>query len=166
MAEGLRFGPLSEVPAADLVRLLNDPDVRRHMPLADGRFDDTGALDWARGKDAQWQQNGFGPWAIQIGPDFAGWGGFQQEGDEADLALVLFPRFWGRGATLFRELLRRGRDIGLGTTSILLPPSRSRVAGLQRLGFVPAGEVSHAGQRFRKFRMVQAEQREQAAPGR
>ncbi|MDB5542456.1 MAG: N-acetyltransferase [Devosia sp.] len=153
MAE-ITFLPLSEIAAADLVELLNDPDVRRHMPLAGDHWDEARGLDWAKGKDAQWQENGYGPWAIRIDETFAGWGGFQKEGEEADLGLVLLPAQWGHGAVLFRELVRRGREMQLSNVTILLPPSRVRMKGLARLGFEPAGELEYAGHRFLKFRLL------------
>ena len=108
---GISFHPLSEIPAAELVHLLNHPDVRRHMPLAGDHWDEPRAADWAKAKDAQWQENGYGPWAIRIDGRFAGWGGFQKEGGEADLGLVLLPGQWGHGATIFRELVRRGSEL-------------------------------------------------------
>lgn len=154
MPAAITFHSFSEIAAADLVHLLNDPDVRRHMPLAGDTWEEAHARDWGNGKDAQWQQNGYGPWAIRIDGAFAGWGGFQKEGEEADLGLVLLPQYWGEGASVFRELLRRGVDLPLGNITILLPPSRARTSGLARLGFIPDGEVAYAGQRFLKFRLM------------
>lgn len=146
--------PFSDIPASDWLVLLNHPDVIRHMPLADGSWTEASALDWAKGKDAQWHQNGYGPWAIRIDDLFAGWGGFQEEPDGADLALVLLPQFWGHGAELFRGFMGRRIALGIGSVSILLPPSRSRVKGLARLGFVADGELDYEGQRFMKFRIT------------
>jgi RimJ/RimL family protein N-acetyltransferase len=148
------FHPLSEIPAAELVALLTDPDVRRHMPLAGDNWDPESAVAWAHAKDAQWQENGYGPWAIRISGAFAGWGGFQKEGDEADLGLVLLPGQWGHGAVIFRELVRRGAELQISNITIMLPPSRVRLKGLARLGFEPAGELDYAGRRFLKFRLV------------
>lgn len=150
----ITFHPLSEIPAAELVTLLTDPDVRRHMPLAGDNWDAESAADWAHAKDAQWQENGYGPWAIRIDGAFAGWGGFQQEGDEADLGLVLLPGQWGHGAAIFRELVRRGTEMRIRNVTIMLPPSRVRLKGLVRLGFEPAGELDYAGQHFLKFRLT------------
>jgi RimJ/RimL family protein N-acetyltransferase len=146
--------PLSSIPASELVALLNDPDVHRHMPLGGDHWDEAKALDWARAKDAQWQANGFGPWAIRLDGIFAGWGGFQKEDADADLGLVLLPQHWGSGAAIFRELLRRGATMDLPDVTVLLPPSRRRMKGLSRLGFVPDGEVDYAGHRFLKFRLA------------
>ena len=154
MASAITFHRLSDVPSEHWVRLLNDPDVRRHMPLAGGAWQEAQARDWAASKDAQWDANGYGPWAIRIDGDFAGWGGFQEEGDEADLGLVLLPGFWGHGARIFAEMVRRGREMKLANVTIMLPPSRVRMKGLARLGFEPAGDIEYDGHRFLKFRLV------------
>ena len=144
---------LAEIDAGQLAGMLNDPGVRRHMPLAGEHWAEASAAEWAQSKDAQWQSNGYGPWAIRIDGEFVGWGGFQKEGDEADLGLVLLPGHWGHGSAIFRELLSRGRTMELSNITILLPPSRQRLKGLARLGFEPAGELEYAGHRFLKFRL-------------
>jgi hypothetical protein len=144
----------TEIVPADWLTLLNDKDVHRHMPLAgDDSWTEPMAAEWAAGKDAQWVANGYGPWALRLGGVFAGWGGFQKEGDEADFGLVLLPAFWGRGVRIFHDLMVRGRELPLDPVSILLPPSRVRLKGLARLGFEPAGEVYYDGHRFLKFRL-------------
>ncbi len=146
--------PFSDIPAEDWLLLLNHPDVIRHMPLADGSWTAVAVTDWAKGKDEQWLKNGYGPWSIRIDGNLAGWGGFQREGDAADLALVLHPAHWGHGAEIFRSFMSRRAALGIDAVSILLPPSRSRTRGLARLGFARDGEVMHEGQRFVKFRSL------------
>lgn len=141
-----------DIPTEDWMSLLNHPDVVRHMPLADGRWTADAVAHWARDKDAQWQAHGYGPWSIRIDGHFAGWGGFQREAGEADLALVLLPRYWGHGARIVRDFMHRRAELGIGPVSILLPPSRPRTRGLARLGFVLVGELAYEGQRFLQFR--------------
>ena len=153
MAE-VSFHAFGDMPAPQWLSLLTHPDVRRHMPLAGDSWNEASAADWARSKDAQWKANGYGPWAIRIDGEFAGWGGFQKEGDEVDLGLVLLPGFWGHGARLFTEMVSRGRQMQLSPITILLPPSRIRMKGLSRLGFVRAGEIDYDGHRFIKFRLL------------
>jgi GNAT superfamily N-acetyltransferase len=145
------FHAFAEIPRADWLALLNHPAVIRHMPLTDGTWTAAMVVDWVKGKDEQWRLNGYGPWAIRIDGVFAGWGGYQKEEDHADLALVLHPAFWGYGARLCRALLQCRAKLGISTTSILLPPSRSRLKGIVRLGFTPDGEVDYEGQRFQRF---------------
>lgn len=149
----ITFGPLAEVDPGSLLNMLLDPGVRRHMPLAGDNWDEQTASDWAKGKDAQWQENGFGPWAILLDGKFAGWGGFQKEEDEVDLGLVLLPQHWGEGAAIFRLLVERGREMRLANVTIMLPPSRRRLNSLARLGFTPMADVEYAGERFHKFRL-------------
>lgn len=146
------FHPLSDIPNEEWFHLWNHPDVIRHMPLATERWTDSAITEWAKGKDAQWQANGYGPWAIRIDGAFAGWDGFQKEGGEADLALVLLPEFWGHGPALVGHFMSRRLELGIGPVSILLPPSRTRVKGLARIGFLFDCEVEYDGQRFLKFR--------------
>ncbi|MET4576554.1 GNAT family N-acetyltransferase [Ottowia thiooxydans] len=141
----------SDIAVDDWMRLLTHPDVNRHMPLADGGWTESTIAEWTKGKDAQWQMNGYGPWSIRIDGSFAGWGGFQKEGGEADLALVLLPQYWGHGAEIVPDFMGRRIELGIGPVSIMLPPSRTRVRGLARLGFAFAGELEYQGQRFLKF---------------
>lgn len=152
MAE-ITFHRFADISAGRWLALLTHPEVRRHMPLAGEGWDEASAASWAAAKDGQWQENGYGPWAIRIGGSFAGWGGFQKEGEEVDLGLVMLPEFWGYGAAIFAQMLTRGRDMRLSPITILLPPSRTRMKGLARLGFTPAGELDYAGHRFLKFRL-------------
>lgn len=150
----LSLHAFADIPTEDWLGLLTHPDVVRHMPLDGGNWTEDAVADWAKGKDAQWRTNGYGPWAFRIDGRFAGWGGFQKEGDEADLALVLLPKFWGQGAMIFRHVMSRRHALGIGPVSILLPPSRSRLRGLARLGFEFVGELAYEGQRFLKFQAV------------
>lgn len=150
------FARLTEVPLADVVRLLNEPRNARHMPLA-GAFDDAAAAAWVRAKDAQWERHGYGPWAVLADGRFAGWGGFQHEDGGADFALVLFPEQWGRGAEIARAALDRGFGaLGLDAVLIALPFTRNPGRAVARFGFAPDGEVAYDGARFRRYRLTRA----------
>lgn len=153
----ISFGRLPEEPLAVVRELLNETRNWRHLPLA-GTFSTAATADWVRAKDEQWNQNGYGPWAIRIDDEFAGWGGFQREGDLADFGLVLHPRFWGMGAEITRLALVRGfTDLGLTAVTIALPFSRNVDRTLGRLGFRPDGEVTHGTVRFRRFRLTRSD---------
>ena len=91
----IEFVRLTEVPLAPVVELINEPRNARHMPLA-GTFTEQAAAEWVRAKDGQWESNGYGPWAVLVDGEFAGWGGFQREENGADFALVLSPAHWGQ----------------------------------------------------------------------
>ena len=147
---------LTEVPLDAVVALLNEPRNTRHMPLSNPFTPET-AREWVQAKDAQWDEHGYGPWAVQVDGDVAGWGGFQREPNGADFALVLFPRHWGRGAAITRDVLGRGfAELGLDDVLIALPDSRNPDRAVARLGFRPDGEVDYGGVRFRQYRLTRA----------
>ena len=134
--------------------LLNDPDIARHMPLAGDQFDEEATRKWVKGKDNQWEQNGYGPWAVHANEQFAGWCGFQKEEGEADFALVLRKRFWGLGRLIYLSAVGRGFDeLGYESIVVTLPPSRRSSRVIERLGFHPDGEVEYWGERFLRFRL-------------
>jgi ribosomal-protein-alanine N-acetyltransferase len=150
----IEFVRLTRVPRPAVVALLNEPRNTRHMPLA-GQFSEAEAADWVADKDRQWDEHGYGPWAVLVDGDFAGWGGFQHEDNGADFALVLTPGQWGNGAEIARAALDRGfADLGLEDVIIALPATRHPARAVARWGFVPDGEVSHGGAGFQQFRLT------------
>ncbi|MDR0218793.1 MAG: GNAT family N-acetyltransferase [Enterobacteriaceae bacterium] len=150
----LEFKHLTQVSLDDIIELNNHPQVLRLMPLGSPNFDREVWKQWAIQKESQWVQHGYGPWAFVIDSKFAGWGGLQFEDGDADLALVLHPDYWGTGKIIYDEIVRRAFDeMHLETITILLPPSRTRIKGIFRLGFKPDGEVEYDGVRFLRFRL-------------
>jgi [ribosomal protein S5]-alanine N-acetyltransferase len=150
----IEFVRLTEVPLSAVMSLLNEPRNARHMPLS-GEFSQESAADWVRDKDGQWDLHGYGPWAVLVDGEFAGWGGFQQEENGADFALVLLPEQWGHGAEITRAALDRGFDeFGLDDVIIALPFSRNPTRVVARFGFVPDGEVTYGGSSFRQYRLT------------
>ena len=144
---------LTEVPLSDVLEVLNEPRNARHMPLA-GNFTEESAAAWVREKDGQWEQNGYGPWAVLVDGEFAGWGGFQREPNGADFGLVLSPRHWGQGAAITRAAIDRGfGELDLDSVIIALPFTRSPERVVTRFGFVPDGEVSYGDATFRQYRL-------------
>lgn len=147
------FKRLTEVDEADLVELMNHPLVRRQMPLTSDGFTEDDARNFVLGKERLWAEHGYGPWAFFVDDKFAGWGGLQPEEGDADLGLVLHPNYWGTGKAIYDEVMRRAfGEMGFGSVTILLPPSRTRVRGLARLGFEQDGELEIGGERFIRYR--------------
>lgn len=124
------------------------------MPLTKDGFDEADCERFVAGKERLWQEHGYGPWALFIDDKFAGWGGLQPEGDDADLVLVLLPDYWGKGRAIYEEIVARAfGEMGFGSVTALLPPTRTRAGGLMRLGFEPDGEVEISGERFLRYRL-------------
>ncbi|WP_144120065.1 GNAT family N-acetyltransferase [Catellatospora sichuanensis] len=155
----LQLTRLGGVDPADIIALMSHRAVRRHMPLAEGAFGAAECAAFVTAKEALWRDHGYGPWAFLVDGEFAGWGGLQPEdGGDADLALVLHPRFWGHG----RAICARVLDEAFGTfrfdsVTILLPPTRRSGHAVARLGFRTDGETSIEGRRFLRFRLHSAD---------
>ena len=143
---------LSQVRPAAFVELMNGPLVRRQMPLADDGFDEHASTVRIEGKERRCDEHGFGPWAIFIDGCFAGWGGLQPHGDEAEVALVLAPAYWGNGKTVLDRILAHAfGELRLPYVLVLFPSTRTRVRGLLRLGFRPDGVDDVDGETFVRY---------------
>jgi RimJ/RimL family protein N-acetyltransferase len=150
----LEFVALRDVDVADLLNLMNDPRVRRHMPLASGTLDADDVRTWIASKEALWDRPDRGPWGVLLGGRFAGWAGVQPHREQAELAVVLRPDAWGAGPRVASRLLDIAfGSFGLSRVYVLLPPSRTRVAGLPRLGFVHDGTEDVDGEVFIRYRL-------------
>ncbi|MGC4044055.1 MAG: GNAT family N-acetyltransferase [Armatimonas sp.] len=150
----LELKRLCEVAPADIIELMNHPQVRALMPLATGPFGPEECKGFVEGKEALWQEFGYGPWAFVIDGEFAGWGGFQPEDDDVDLALVLHPKHWGQGRLIYPALIARGfSEWDFSSITVLFPPARTRIKAIFKLGFQPDGEVTVFGELFHRFRL-------------
>lgn len=154
MRGDVRFQRLPEIDPAEIIALMNDPGVRRHLPLATGPFGAAQCARFVEAKEAMWDRHGFGPWAFVQDDEFIGWGGLQPEGDDVDVGLVLRPEAWGVGRRLYERIVAFAfEDLGVDSVIAMLPPTRTRAGGLGRLGFEPDGEASIGGHRFLRFRL-------------
>ncbi len=78
----------------------------------------------------------------------------QPEDGDADLTLVLHPNFRGTGRHIYEAVIARAfGPMNLDSVMILFPPSRTRIRGILRLGFVPDGETEIGGERFLRYRL-------------
>lgn len=102
-------------------------------------------------KEACWGRDGLGHWAILHDGEYAGWGGFQREGDDWDFGLVLRPAYFRHGKAIAIQAFEWARrHTSIEEVTFLLPLSRSERA-LQRLGARPMGTSEHADLPFRKW---------------
>lgn len=146
---------LKSVAKADLLELMNNSQVIQHMPLAKKTFDDDDCRKFVADKESHWEEHGFGPWAFYVEGVFAGWGGLQMEGDDVEIAIVLHPKFWGYGKDIYKRMIKEAfEERGLKSIIVLFPPSRSRVKGLERLGFKKDGELLIQGHKFLRYRLI------------
>lgn len=148
------FKQLNEAKKDDIIQLMNHPKLREHMPLLRRHFGEIEYKEFIEAKQKLWSDCGFGPWAIFGDGNFMGWGGLQPEHGDADLALVLHPDYWGEGKGISQQIIKRAfAEMGFDSVTILLPPTRTRVKGILRLGFYPDGKVDLEGECFLRYRL-------------
>lgn len=151
------FVRLTEIPVDELVCHMRDPRIAAHLPLLSSEWNRQTALDFVSAKEERWRRDGLGHWAILSDGRYAGWGGFQLEGDEWDFGLVLRPEFFGAGVVITRKAIAFARnDARIDAVTFLLPPSRRNLGALNRLGAVHVGDVTYEGARFHKYRLETA----------
>ena len=149
----ITLAPLNIIAASEIMALHNHPKVRRHLPLAQGEFELTTYHNWLTSKEDLWNNYGYGPWAILIEEQFAGWGGFQSENDDADFGLVLKPEYWGFGKRIYQMMeFIAIHDFKLESITALLPLSRGQTRTMERLGFSADGHLCLTGITFRRWR--------------
>lgn len=151
----ITFARLSSVPVEEIADHMSDPALAAHMPLLSGPWDADRAAKFLAMKEARWDQDGLGHWAILSNGAYVGWGGFQREDMDWDFGLVLKPTAFGLGLRITQKALGFAQDDPrIGSVTFLLPPTRTKLGALARMGAVPEGEVTLDGARFRKFRLA------------
>jgi RimJ/RimL family protein N-acetyltransferase len=150
----IEFKRLTEVEKSEIIELMNNPLVRRQMPLTSDNFSESDCDNFIAAKERLWAEHGYGPWAFVVDGQFVGWGGLQPEDGEADLALVLHPNHWGVGKALYDKIIEQAfGEMGFERVVVLFPPTRTRVKGLLRLGFEKDGELEVNGERFIRYKL-------------
>ena len=124
------------------------------MPLLKEGFDETDYDMFIRSKELLWSKFGYGPWAFMLDNKFIGWGGLQPEHGEADMALVLHPKYWGVGKVLYQKIISKAfGEMELSSVTALLPPSRTLVKGLLKLGFIKDCKLNINNKQFIRYRL-------------
>lgn len=150
----ITFSRLPTISPGTILAHMSDPRVSRHLPLQTFAWDRAAVADFVAAKEERWRRDGLGHWAILCGGTYVGWGGFQNEDGEWDYGLVLQAGSFGLGTRITRKALAFARaDERIPYVTLLLPPSRTRLRALSRLGADFACEVDHNGARFLKFRL-------------
>lgn len=153
----IRFVPLAEIAADKIIAHMSDPRMALHMPLLEGSWDQAAYDRFVAIKARYWQRDGLGHWAILCDGVYVGWGGFQKEGDDWDYGLVLRPEYFGLGMAITRKALAFARtDRRISHVTFLLPPTRTKLGALKRIGARFARQVTHDGAVFLQYRLETA----------
>ena len=83
--------------------LVANPPAVRQTSLSSLPFTEIDGDESLAAREAMEEEHGYGPSAIEVDGQFAGWGGLQPEQGEADFGLALAPRLWGTGLPSMRS---------------------------------------------------------------
>lgn len=151
----ITFTRLSTISVAEIAGHMSDPALAAHMPLLQGDWDEQRAADFVVMKEKRWEQDGLGHWAVLADGAYVGWGGFQLERTDWDYGLVLKPSGFGLGMKITAQAMRFARnDARIPSVTFLLPPTRTKLGALARMGAKFEGDVRLDGALFRKYRLV------------
>ncbi|MBY5932439.1 hypothetical protein KUV51_05455 [Tateyamaria omphalii] len=133
---------------------MSDPRVAKHMPLLTMTWDAKTVAEFVAAKEECWSRDGLGHWAFFSEGRYVGWGGFQKEGAEWDFGLVLRPDDFGLGTRISRQAIEFAiADDRIPYVTFLLPPSRTKLGALKRMGAIYVGNVNYDGATFLKYRL-------------
>ncbi|WP_226804089.1 GNAT family N-acetyltransferase [Amylibacter sp. SFDW26] len=150
----ITFTRLPAISPDEIIAHMSDPRVAEHMPLLTFEWNHDTLADFIATKEACWERDGLGHWAILCNGSYVGWGGFQKEGDEWDFGLVLKPDHFGLGLAITKKAIQFAKeDENIPYVTFLLPPSRTRLKALERLGAQFIEIITYDGQDFLKYRL-------------
>lgn len=152
----LTYHPIDAVTSQELLALLNDPAVRRHL-IEHPLFTEQSALDWAAAKAAEDALPGCRIRAIRDGATLAGWGGIQRHDGVYELAIVLAPAYWRHGAAVMSTMKRWAAEAGHQQLVIHLPQSRPQQRAIAKLLGQPVHTTTIGGQAFNTYHIPIAE---------
>lgn len=142
---------LHDVATTDLLGVLNNQHVRRHLVTHD-MFDVDTADAWVRDKQAMNLRDDCRIRGIRVGDRFAGWCGVQALDGEVELAIVLDPGHWGMGHQVFRDVMDWARELGHETVLIHLLDTRPEYRFLRRIA-TQMTVTRHMGRTFTTYRL-------------
>lgn len=147
------YAKLQDIPALDLLPILNCERVRRHL-IEHEIFTPHNVKLWKEEKILVDSMPQCRVRAVLCHNDLAGWCGIQAEDNgEYEIAIVLHPAFWGLGKPIFTDLLGWAREMGHQEIYIQLLNSRRTYRFLQHM----AKSVSQShwqGHHFTRYKLV------------
>ena len=107
----MKFIPLHEVRAEDLLPLLNDETLRKHL-IDHPPFDTARVRAWMDEKRRIDALPGCRVRAVLIDGALVGWCGLQPDDEGVEIAIVIARVGWGRGMAIFHEMMGWARSMG------------------------------------------------------
>jgi len=136
----------------ELFAAIGDPRVTRHMATKNISKEDCRKIIEESLK--HWDSHGIGSWAVLIENRIVGWAGFKLwKQKEYELLIVLGPKSWGLGKSIYESLISMAKNkFHLEKVIIILPETRkSFTYVVKRAGFSLVGTEIFNNESFQKF---------------
>lgn len=134
----LTYHTFDTSPTEEWLDLLNSDLVRKHL-IQHPQFTTKTLRIWLQSKIKVDQYPGCRLRAIHSDGKLVGWCGIQIESGNYELALVLAPKYWGRGREVMNQVIKWGQELGHKQLLAHLPRTRPQTRALEKLFGQPVG---------------------------
>lgn len=145
--------PLESSPRSDLLRIMNDERVRRHL-IGGERFTTESLEAWIEVKSRMDEDPSCRIRGVRVHGEYAGWCGIQREEDGTyGLGIILDPEYWGCGPAIFEDMVQWSRELGHREVFVHLLDSRPVSRFLSKRMNADCETVLMLGRTFRRYRL-------------
>lgn len=109
--KNIEYVDFQDLNHIELLNILNKEKVREHL-VSHSEFDEASLNKWVESKVRVNGIIGCKVKGIEINGFVAGWCGIQFENGAYELAIVLDPRYWGVGITVFKDVMTWASEFG------------------------------------------------------
>lgn len=148
----LTYRTLDTFPAGEWLELLNSDVVRKHL-IQHPQFRMETLETWLQSKIKEGRKPGCRLRAINSDGKLVGWCGIQTESGNYELALVLSPKYWGRGREVMNQVIQWAQELGHKQLLAHLPRTRPQTRALQRILGQPIEVSNIQGHAFNTYRI-------------
>lgn len=145
----IEYKQFSQVRPGELVPVLNDPTLRRHL-VEHSLFDPNNIREWIDHKSRTDATPGCRVRVVYIGAEVAGWCGIQPDESGFEIAIVISKKFWGFGIAIFKELMGWAQELGHKELVFHLLETRAEYRLLKRKA-TKIKQTELLGRRFTTF---------------
>lgn len=128
----IEFRSFKRVDPETFLSIVNEASLRKHL-IEHKPFTANSIREWVNQKLEIDALEGCCVRAIYIGGVLAGWCGIQPDDRGFELAIVLSQRYWGKGISVFKTLMRWAGELGHAEIVFHLLDSRPEYKALSRL---------------------------------
>ena len=128
----IEFLSFNQVNPENFMGIVNEDSLRTHL-IDHPYFDASSLQAWMDDKVKTNDIKGCRIRAVYIGGALAGWCGIQPDDNGFELAIVISPKFWGFGISIFKTLMCWTKELGHKEVLFHLLESRPEYKALNRM---------------------------------